>query len=71
MSGVTMAEARDAAGLSELEAAKLLGTKVANLRSVEAGKAKPSPMLRVMMLAAYDADDFADAPSAETSGGGT
>jgi transcriptional regulator with XRE-family HTH domain len=66
-----MAEARAAAGLTVLDAAELLGTKVSNLRRIESGKAKPSPMLRVMMLAAYDADDFADAPSVATSGGGT
>lgn len=60
----TMAEAREAAGLSVGQAAKLFGTKAANLRKIEAGEAKPTPQLRVMMLAAYDVADFTDAPSA-------
>lgn len=59
--GGTMREAREASGLSAGQAAKMLGLKVDNLRRVEAGEIKPTPMLRVMMLALYDVEGFTDA----------
>lgn len=59
--GGTMREAREHAGLSVGQAAKMLGTKTSTLRAVESGSASPSPMMRVMMLALYDVDGFSDA----------
>lgn len=63
--GGTMREAREHAGLSVGQAAKMLGTKVRTLLAVESGSASPSPMMRVMMLALYDVEDFADAKRAK------
>lgn len=60
----TMAEARECAGLSVGQAAKLLGVTAADLRAIESGESKPTAPLRVMMLAAYDAVDFTDARGA-------
>lgn len=58
----TMAEARDAAGLSVGQAAKLLAVSASDLRRIEAGESRPTPALRVMMLATYDVVGFVDAP---------
>lgn len=58
--GGTMAEAREAAGLSVGQAAKLFGVRARDLRALESGEAKPSNGLRVMMLAAYDVEAFVD-----------
>lgn len=56
----TMAEARDAAGLSVGQAAKLLGVTAAELRSIEAGEVKPTPVLRMTMLTTYAVAGFSD-----------
>lgn len=58
----TMAEARECAGLSVGQAAKLLSMKVTNLRRVESGDMSPTPALWLMMVTAYDVADFTDAP---------
>lgn len=51
-------EAREAAGVPEAAAARLLGCRVGRLRALERGEASATPVLRVMMLALYDVERF-------------
>lgn len=55
----TYREARECAGLSIAQAARLLTLTAADLRAIEAGTSRPSDALRVMMMAMYDVDGFA------------
>lgn len=58
--GGTMREAREHAGLSLGQAAKVLHTTRDHLRAVENGEARDDLLVRRMM-AAYDAKGFTDA----------